>query len=238
MAERPIFVPSFDALNLIHEVYVSLPWAPGFAKSQKEKNVRALHTAGKNAGLFPLLEVSSKSSGKVGQHLSAFHLKVASSHHGLIPLESAFQGSKVFEHAGPFKDLYESNAQAAKRDPRLRNSGRITGFEFEGSRFPTEPKTAFYDWLYIKSLYPHREWCARLNVFAGFTDIEFNPKRSIACQARSCALFLALCRRNLIDKAVESAAEFVQLLVAHEYSPAIREAGQNEMSFAARAGVT
>jgi hypothetical protein len=32
---------------------------------------------------------------------------------------------------------------------------------------------------------------ARLNKYVGFTDIEFNPSKSINCQARSCALFVS-----------------------------------------------
>ncbi len=236
MAERPIFVPANEDAELVREIYVKMNWASGFARVQKEKNVIALHEAGKRLGLFPLLEVSSKSEGKVGQHLSAFHLKVSSPHHGEIALESAFQGSKIFQNAGPFVDLYCADAKTAKRDPRLRESGPIVGFEFEGTRFPIEPKTAFYDWLYIRSLYPHRAWCERLNVFCGFTDIEFNPKRSISCQARSCALFLALCRKKLIDMAVESTEAFVRILLSHNYRPQIRDEAQNALHFTVRGG--
>jgi Aldo/keto reductase family len=35
--------------------------------------------------------------------------------------------------------------------------------------------------------FTHREWLERLYRYAGFTDIEFNPSKSINCQARSCA---------------------------------------------------
>lgn len=127
----------------------------------------------------------------MGRHLSAFHLKVDTKHLGDIPLECAFQGSKVFERGGPYTDLYSADARAAKRDSRLHESGRLVGFEFEKIRFPIEPRTVFYDWLYINAILPHREWLTRLYVYAGFTDIEFNPKRSINCQARSCALFVS-----------------------------------------------
>jgi hypothetical protein len=56
-----------------------------------------------------------------------------------------------------------------------------------------------YDWLYINAIYPHREWLVRLNRYAGFTDIEFNPERSVNCQARSCALFVSLMTKGLLD---------------------------------------
>jgi hypothetical protein len=53
-----------------------------------------LHESAARAGYAPLLEVSTKSEEKVGQRLSAFNLKVHS-RLGVMPLEMAFQGSKV-----------------------------------------------------------------------------------------------------------------------------------------------
>src|SRR6266849_4631320 len=147
MAERPIFIPASDVSGLVKEIVCQLVWNPGFAPIQKEKNIRALHDAAAAAGYSPLLEISTKSEGKLGRHLSAFHLKVKSESYGEIPMESAFQGSKVFEKGGPYTDLYSLEAKSAKRDPRLTNSGSLIGFKFEEILFPLEPKTAFYDWL-------------------------------------------------------------------------------------------
>jgi hypothetical protein len=222
MAERPIFVPVTNGTELVKEIFLQLQWHPGFAPSQKEKNIDELHGAAKIAGYTPLLEISSKSKSKVGQHLSAFHLRVKSEVLGEIPLECAFQGSKVFERGGPFIDLYEREPRDAKRDPRLTTSGLLTSFKFAGFTFPLEPKTAFYDWLYITSIYPHREWCKRLTHYAGFTDIEFNPYRSVNCQARSCALFLSLMKRERLDEAVESPSDFLRVLSGYSYWPQLR----------------
>ena len=188
-----------------------LTWNPGFAAVQKEKNVRSLHDAAAAIGYSTLLEVSTRSKEKLGQHLSAFHLKVKSRSCGEIPLESAFQGSRVFEKGGPYTELYSAEPKVAKRDPRLTESGRLVEFRFEGTLFPLEPRTAFYDWLYINAIFPHREWLSRLNRYAGFTDIEFNPQRSINCQARSCALFVSLVAKNLLEGAVESPESFVEI---------------------------
>lgn len=227
MAERPIFVPAPEAPELVQEIYLRMKWHSGFAPVQKEKNVLALHAAAAAAGYSPLLEVSSKSAEKRGRHLSAFHLKVQS-RLGEIPLESAFQGSKVFERGGPFTELYGADVRTAKRDQRLRDSGRIVAFRFDGVEFPTEPRTAFYDWLYVNAIYPHREWLVRLQRYAGFTDIEFNPERSVNCQARSCALFVSLMRKGVLERAVESPAAFVALLSEHAYRPRQAErAGQH-----------
>ena len=215
MAERPVFIPAKDAPGFVKVIDVSIPWASGFAPVQKKRNIKALHEAAAIRGFSPLLEVSTKSDEIAGQHLSAFHLKV-DSELGQIPLESAYQGSKVFERGGPFTDIYDLDARAAKRDPRLQQSGALVRFEFEGHVFPLTPKTAFYDWLYLNALFPHREWLndrlTNRTSYAGFTDIEFNPEKSINCQAASAALYKALVERELLDLALSSPDEFLRTL--------------------------
>ena len=207
MAERPVFVPSMTGSQLVQEVPIRFPWHPGLAPSQKKKNVVELHQAARARGLGPLLEISSKSELEVGQKLSAFHLKIEAQGE-TTTVECAFQGSKVFEFGGPFADLFWKTSIEAKRDPRLRDSGRLIGFEFEGKNYPISPTTVFYDWLYFKALYPHREWIARRDEWAGFTDIEFNPERSINCQARSFAVFISLMKREALERTMSSFDEF------------------------------
>jgi hypothetical protein len=139
-----------------------------------------------------------------------------------IRLEAAFQGSKIFEKGGPYTDLYVADGKNAKRDPRLQESGPLTGFKFNGFSFPLEPKTVFYDWLYINAIYPHRDWLERLYKYAGFTDIEFNPSKSINCQARSCALFVSLMKNGQLQRAVTSPDAFTQLISQYDYYPQLR----------------
>ena len=211
MAERPIFVPDEDAPGLVREIPFSIIWAGGFAPVQKKKNIKALHEAAADGGFPELLEISTKSDEKLGQRLSAFSLMFHSEELGDIPLECAYQGSKVFEHGGPYTDLYNVDVRTAKRDPRLRESGRIVGFLFDGFNFPLEPKTVFYDWLYINTILTHRDWLKRLEKYTGFTDIEFNPSKSINCQARSCALFVSLMQMDLLDESIRSPKKFIAL---------------------------
>ena len=225
MAERPIFVPAPESAELVKEVFLDLKWHPGFAAVQKKKNIIALHEAAASAGFAPLLEISTKSENKRGRHMSAFHMTVSTREYGRIKLELAFQGSKVFEGGGPFTDLYgkgEGEIGQARRDPRLTGSGSLTGFRFEGVDFPTEPKTVFYDWLYCSFLADYRDWAEKLYVYAGFTDIEFNPGRSINCQARSAALFLSLLKRGRLDAVLDSPSRFVQALSDSQYRPELR----------------
>lgn len=211
MAERPIFVPDEDAPGLVREIFFHITWHSGFSSIQKKKNIMALHNAAANAGFNDLLEISTKSDEKLGQRLSAFSLIFHSKTLGEIPLECAYQGSKVFEHGGPYNDLYRIDVRSAKRDPRLKESGKIIGFIFENFEFPIDPKNLFYDWLYINAIFPHRDWLKRLNKYSGFTDIEFNPNKSINCQARSCALFVSLMHMNLLDNCIISPKEFIYI---------------------------
>ncbi len=67
-------------------------------------------------------------------------------------VESAFQASKVFEKGYPYKDLLNVTSRQAKKDERLKNSGRIIKFFINGLTFQTESKTYFYNWLYINTL--------------------------------------------------------------------------------------
>ena len=69
-----------------------------------------------------------------------------------VSLECAFQSSKVFEHGGSFRDLLSKTSREAKKDDRLKSSGRLVKFNYDDIDFSLEPKTFFYDWLYMKFL--------------------------------------------------------------------------------------
>jgi hypothetical protein len=212
MAKRPVFMPAGQRDHFVDEIQCDFKWNPGFSPTQKKKNIAALHEAARRMGLSPLLEVSTKSEDKLGQRLSAFSLKIATPA-GEVSIESAYQGSKVFQDGGPYLDLYEKDSRSAKTDERLRVSGKLLGFRFFGSDWPLVPKTAFYDWLYLSALQPHQEFLARLFQYKGFTDIEFNPERSINCQARTCAILVSLLRLELLDEALASQEHFIRIVM-------------------------
>ncbi|MDQ7084212.1 MAG: hypothetical protein Q9M36_04440 [Sulfurovum sp.] len=98
------------------------------------------------------MEVSTKSSLPIGWALSAFNLMIDFDGDKQISLECAFQGSKIFEGDKQYKDIYLKSSLESKKDKRLKISGNIIGFEFEGESWDNEPKTAFYDWMYINTL--------------------------------------------------------------------------------------
>lgn len=216
MAKRPIFIAVGQADHLVQEILVSFAWNPGFAPVQKKKNIAAMHEAATAQGIGPLLEVSTKSEEKLGQRLSAFNLKIATPR-GLISIESAYQGSKVFKGGGPFTDLYDADSRVAKRDLRLKESGQLTGFNFFGQLWPLIPKTAFYDWLYLSALEPHEEFLRCLFAYSGFTDIEFNPEKSLNCQARTCALLVSLIRLGALRQALRSQSDFIAMIASDSF---------------------
>ena len=213
MAERPVFVPSFEGPLLVHEILVQFHWHRGMSPSRKKMNVVELHLAAKRHGLDNLLEISSKSEIGLGRRLSAFNLKTPVGDSWVF-VECAYQGSKVFRSGGPYFDLFSKPPREAKRDHRIRNSGDIIRFELLGSRYPLSPKNAFYDWLYLRALFPHKEWIKKNNKFSGFTDIEFNPGKSINCQARAFAQFVSLTHRKEVNNCVKDFEYFKNLLVS------------------------
>ena len=154
MAIRPVFISTIDR-KFVEQELVEFRWYAGFAVSQKQKSIHELHEnflKGKNKGL-KVLEVSSKSDELLGVSLSAFNLMIEKlKSKQQFSVECAFQASKVFEKGGPYLDLMEKNSREAKKDERLKNSGKLVSFMYSGKIWSLEPKTMFYDWLYINAL--------------------------------------------------------------------------------------
>ena len=204
MAKRPIFIPDFSGFPYVDAVDIEFKWHPGFAKSQLQKSIASLHEAAEKLHkISPILEISGKSASDLGRSLSAFNLPLKTLSGQRMSVECAYQGSKGFENGGPYHELYSVSSREAKTDERLKNSGELIAFNFCGEDFPTEPKTAFYDWLYMTALYQKKiDLVKELEVFQGFSDIVFNPKRSFNCQARAAALFVSLSKNGLIDEKI------------------------------------
>lgn len=187
MAKRPAFFIRQE--KVVQDIF-SFEWFPGFAISQKQKSVESLHHAIQKADADARpLEISTKSKETVGINLSAFHLRLNN-----YTLENVFQSSKVFANGGPYPDLLDVPPKAAKRDERLHNSGNLKAFRYQNEDFPLIPKTVFYDFIYIaavKNSFAADE-IKEISSYNYFTDIEFNPAKSINTQARSAAIIRLL----------------------------------------------
>lgn len=209
MANRPVFIPQTEGNEVgVETRNTEFEWFPGMAKSQKQKSVRSLHQA---SGFDRVLEISSKSEEPLGIALSAFNLIIKTPKGRSFSLENAFQSSKVFEEDGPFLDLLSVTPLEAKRDERLKNSGKMIAFRFFDKEFPLEPKTLFYDWLYVNALHQNSDLVEQVLQYEAFTDIEFNPEKSFSCQAFSAALYCSLVKANKLDFALSSVDSFLEV---------------------------
>lgn len=211
MAQRPIFLPAPDQFPFVRTIAIDFTWYAGFAKSQAQKSIQSLHAAAAALGIAPVLEISSKSSTALGVALSAFNLSFQHQTHRLT-VESAFQGSKIFQLGGPFQDLYTASSRAAKTDTRLKASGDLIGFRFFDLAFPTQPATAFYDWLYIHALAQNLRLASQVSAYPAFSDIAFNPKLSWNCQARAAALFVALKQMQQLEHIIKDRDYYLQVI--------------------------
>lgn len=213
MAIRAAFLPHLELRVGVDEWPVEFIWSPGLSVSQKQISIQSLHQAAKRQlGIAAVLEISSKSRDPLGVQLSAFNLRLRLEDGRQVPVEVAYQASKLFERGGPYRDLMSGSSRDAKGDERLRTSGRLICFRFQNEEWPLEPQTAFYDWLYLRALQNNTGLATQLPGFGAFTDIEFNPEKSINCQARSAALYVALVRHGRLEEALSSPEAFRQLL--------------------------
>ncbi len=197
MAIRPFFMISDS--EIFKEDNCEFTFYTGFALSQKQKSIESLHEQIlKKYSNAKILEVSRKSENPLGIALSAFNLTLPINNNE-YPVENIFQSSKVFSNGGPYQDLLFVHPRDAKRDERLKNSGKLISFELNSNIWGLEPKTLFYDWLYTHALYRNKRLINEIVKYNTFTDIEFNPNKSFNCQARSVAIFVSLYKKGIIE---------------------------------------
>ena len=213
MAKRPVFLPAAQP-PFVEEQETIFQYFSGFAHSQKQKSIHSLHAAfcEQQGEAQKILEISSYSDTPLGAALSAFHLTLTLQDGSTTTVESAFQASKIFAGGVVCDDLLYASSKDAKKDQRLRTSGELVRFSFQGRDYPLEPTNFFYNWLYCRSVYrEHRELYEELCRYDAFTDIVFNPSKSLNCQARAAAQLVGLRNANKLDVAMESPEAFLSV---------------------------
>jgi len=186
MAVRPAWTVLENG-RIIRENF-EFQYNSGFSPTQKKKNVKALHQSIRQRAL----EVSTKSDDSLGLMLSAFNLKL----NGHV-FENVFQSAKKYEKGGPYIDLLNVTPKEAKKDERHHCSGKLVSFIYDGEEFELAPKTFFYDFMYIQAVQQtiSKNDIQKILSYEYFTDIEFNPQKSINCQAKSVAIIKAMLMR-------------------------------------------
>ena len=210
MANRMYFVSQPATNRVFEERNCIFDYHKGFSISQKQKCIQSMHNSIIDSDpSLRLLEISTKSMQPLGVALSAFNLELCNKSEGKkLRLENVFQSSKVFEYGGPFLDLLNISPKEAKRDERLINSGELTHFAYDNKVWPIEPKTMFYDWIYIAALNSYKELAELILNYDAFTDIEFNHKRSFNCQARSASIYVSLKKSGLVEDYLSDMEKF------------------------------
>jgi len=178
MAQRPIFLPQ-NTQPFSREVNIEFQWFGGFARSQQQKCIASLHDEANAREFGPTLEISSRSPTPLGVALSAFNLKVRIGGLPEATVEAVFQCSKVFASCGPFPEFLGMSGRDIKRDPRLRGSGPLKRFQLGDEEWRLSPKTALYDWIYVRALVQNSELSSQICGYNSFSDIAFNPERSL-----------------------------------------------------------
>lgn len=213
LAQRLYFIAKPSYQGLIVEKTIEFPYFAGQSKFQKQKSmdsmlhaIRAVESGGN------ILEVSTKSRTALGNLLSGFQLEYFDKEQGKgIPVVNVFESSKVFENGGPYLDLLHCTPLEAKRDKRLLLSGKLVGFQYEGKKIEFQPRTLFYDWIYLNALNAHPEYHEELLSYDIFTDIEYNMTKMFACQARSVAYFVSLYRKDLLSEVLKDIDAFKKI---------------------------
>lgn len=200
MANRPVF--TLNRYTPFYKTYnIEFDYASGFALVQKQKNIKNLHN--NFLYLFPqykILEISTKSNELLGQQLSAFNL-LMSMNGEKYPVEILYQASKVYNFNINTSEILTMQPSEAKKFLKdVNEKYTLKKFYFNGISFPLEPKSFFYNWLYINALMRHKDLIQEIldNKYNAFTDIEYNPKKSINCQAQALAMGISLIITNKI----------------------------------------
>ncbi|AGZ25755.1 MULTISPECIES: DarT1-associated NADAR antitoxin family protein [Staphylococcus] len=200
------------------KIKVEFTWHSGFSKEQKQKNMISLHqTFLERFSNYKILEVSTKSKVDVGVKASAFNLTIETKKGNTFSVEELFQTSKVYKKNGDQSHLLKDNVDIREIKRKLREineNDEMIRYSCFNQDFPLEPRTLFYNWLYINVLNRNEQLAKEVLKFDAFTDIEFNPKRSYNCQAEACSIYVSLVRRDLLEKALNSVENFKEIVYA------------------------
>ena len=71
--------------------------------------------------------------------------------------------------------------------------------------------------IYISALIKNFGYDLNISEYQWFTDIEFNPEKSINCQARTCALLVSLLKLNALDAAMKSQNDFINMISSDSF---------------------
>lgn len=212
MAKRLYFIAKSSYQGLIVEKNIEFEIFRGESLKQKARSIDAMHHAIRAfEGGGKILDVSDSSDEPLGRKLSGMNLLYVTENGLSYPVMNIFQSSKVFEGGGPYLDLLDTNPNNASKDSRLKESGRLLGFHFEGEPYSLTPRHFFFDWIYVNALYQHEELHEEILAYDMITDITYSMNSMFASSARACAYFISLYKTELLEEALSSKEAFSKI---------------------------
>lgn len=224
-------------MRAFKEELVEFEWFSGMSWQQHQKSSLSMLTVLEEQGYTPA-EISRRSIDKdFGVQLSAFNLKLngvnvenifqayktfndGGPYLDLLNVDpksakndcriQSYESKKpCFTHKIDFKnkDFYES--EEICRHCRNRLNRKLIGFSSKNTDWGLEPKSMFYDAIYISALLQNGHLTSQLIQYNAFTDVEFNQKIIYSnekgpfnCQARSCAIYVTLKKSGYTDATI------------------------------------
>ena len=176
MANRPIYISTGNINNPFIEDTITFEWIPGYSYVNKCKRRDSLkNSIAKKYNIDKWLEVSSISDKDIGKKLSALNLMITLTNNKSYPVETIYQCSKVYKDSS------------------------IIGFKFHNTEFENNPYGMYYDYIYMVALYQNKDYHKLIKDYYLFTDLFFNPNKSLNTQARAAAIFKTLYDNNYLQ---------------------------------------
>ena len=224
-------------MRAFEEKVVEFEWFLGMSWQQKQKSSLSMLAQLKDEGYIPI-EVSRRSEDMdFGVQLSAFNLKLnnynvenifqaykvcndGGPYLDLLKVEpKKARGDCRIQTSESKKPCQFNNIEYKNKDfyenedvcehCRNRSERHLVNFSSGKVHWDIEPKSLFYDAVYISALLQNKHLSDRLVEYNAFTDIEFNQKIPYSqnkgpfnCQARSCAIFSSLKKANYSDEQI------------------------------------
>lgn len=224
-------------MRAFKEQTIEFEWCSGMSWQQRQKSSLSMLHVLEDLGYVPA-EISRRSVDlDFGVQLSAFNLKLnAVSVENIFQAYKLFNdGGPYLDllHVDPKRarndcriQTHESKKPCLTHDIEYKNkqffddesicvycqnrlNRHLIGFTSGKVSWETEPKSMFYDAVYIAALLQNPSQSNRLIEYNAFTDIEFNQKIEYSkekgpfnCQARSCAIFTTLKNADYTDEQI------------------------------------
>ncbi len=216
MTKRPVYIP-IDRSPYVGTQVIEFTWVCGLSKAQRRKSIVNLHQAAKGEGVRKPLEISTASEVELGVALSAFNLQVTvnlgsekNPEMHTNSVESIYQSSKKGKKGGPHPEWLTKTSKEVKKLIKEADIGDLHLYQYGQNFWPAEPVESFFTWLYIQGLMQRVGTIEELAKYDGFTDIYFNPKKTINCQARAVAQAVSMYRMGRLGEIMSSRKSYLE----------------------------